>query len=59
LALTPLKHNINITKPKLILREDDIPVNFTHLGQYVYTSGKRIFEKEKNWKAAPNKTAPQ
>jgi hypothetical protein len=59
LALTPLKHNINITKPKLILREDDIPVNFTHLGQYVYTSGKRIFEKKKNWKAAPNKTAPQ
>ena len=59
LALSPLKHNINITKPKLILREDDVPVNFTHLGQYVYTSGNRIFEKKKNWKAAPNKTAPQ
>ena len=59
LALTPLKHSINITKPKLILREDDVPVNFTHLGQYVYTSGNRIFEKKKNWKAAPSKTAPQ
>jgi len=38
LALTPLKHNINITKPKLILREDDVPVNFTHLG--LLDSGK-------------------
>ena len=35
MALTPLKHNINIKKPKLILREDDVPVNFTHLSQYV------------------------
>jgi hypothetical protein len=55
MAFTPLKHNINIMKPKLILREDDVPVNFTHLGQYVYTSGNRIFEKKKNW----SKTAPQ
>ena len=59
MAFTPLKHNINIMKPKLILREDDVPVNFTHLGQYVYTSGNRIFGKKKNWKAAPRKTAPQ
>ena len=59
LALTPLKDNINIMKPKLILKEDDIPVNFTHLGQYVYTSSNRIFEKKKNWKVAPSKTAPQ
>jgi hypothetical protein len=59
LSLSPLKHNINIKKPKSILREDDVPVNFTHLGQYLYTSGNRIFEKKKNWKAAPNKTAPQ
>ena len=59
MAFTPLKHSINIMKPKLILREDDVPVNFTHLGQYVYTSGNRIFEKKKNWKAAPRKTAPQ
>jgi len=27
MAFTPLKHNINIMKPKLILREDDVPVN--------------------------------
>ena len=59
LALTPLKHNINITKPTLILKEDDVPVNFTHLSQYIYTSGNRILEKKKNWKAAPSKTAPQ
>jgi hypothetical protein len=50
MAFTPLKHNINIMKPKLILREDDVPVNFTHLGQYVYTSGNRIFEKRRTGK---------
>ena len=59
LALTPLKHNINIMKPKLILKEDDIPINVTHLGQYVYTSSNRISENKKNWKVAPSKTAPQ
>ena len=59
LARTPLKHNINITKPKLILKEDDVPVNFTHLGQYVHASSNKIFEKKKNWKVDPSKTAPQ
>jgi len=59
LARTPLKHNINITKPKLILEEDEVPVNFTFLGQYVYTYSNRIFEKKKNWKVAPSKMLPQ
>jgi len=27
-----------------------VPVNFTHLGQYAYTSRNRIFEKKKDWK---------
>jgi hypothetical protein len=27
-----------------------VPVNFTHLGQYAYTSENRIFEKKKDWK---------
>jgi len=27
-----------------------VPVNFTHPGQYAYTSGNRIFEKKKDWK---------
>ena len=29
---------------------DDVPINFTHLGQYAFTSGNRIFEKKKDWK---------
>jgi hypothetical protein len=49
-ALAPLKHNTAITKPKLILSEDDVPTNFTHLGQYAFTSGNRIFKRKKNWK---------
>ena len=32
-ALSPLKHDIATTKPKFITAEDDVPVNFTHLGQ--------------------------
>lgn len=60
MAFTPLKHDITITLPKLILREDDVSVNFTHLGQYVFTSGNRIFEKKKkNLKEEQNKMVPQ
>jgi hypothetical protein len=49
-ALAPLKHNEATTKPKHITAIDDVPVNFTHLGQYAFTSGNRIFEKKKDWK---------
>ena len=49
-ALAPLKRDIATKTPKLITAEDDVPVNFTHLGQYTYTSGNRIFEKKKDWK---------
>ena len=28
---------------------DDVPVNFTHLGQYAFTSANRTFEKKKDW----------
>jgi hypothetical protein len=49
-ALAPLKHNKVTMKPKLITAIDDVPVNFTHLGQYAFTSGNRIFEKKKDWK---------
>jgi hypothetical protein len=49
-ALAPLKHNEATTKPKLITTIDDVPVNFTHLGQYAFPSGNRIFEKKKDWK---------
>ena len=38
-ALAPLKHNKAMTKPKLITAIDDLPVIFTHLGQYAFTSG--------------------
>ena len=50
-ALTPLKmHEGAKAKQKLITSIDDVPVNFTHLGQYAFTSGNRIFEKKKDWK---------
>jgi hypothetical protein len=49
-ALAPLMHDRATTKPKLITAVDDVPVNFTHLGQYAFTSGNRIFEKKKDWK---------
>ena len=49
-ALAPLKRDTTTNIPKLITAEDDVPVNFTHLGQYAYTSGNRIFEKKKDWK---------
>jgi hypothetical protein len=54
-ALAPLKHNDATTKPKLITTIDDVPVNFTHLGQYAFTSGNRIFEKKKDWKGENNR----
>ena len=58
--LAPLKHDEATKKPKLITVVDDVPVNFTHLGQYAYTSGNRIFEKKKDWKGEhnPPKKAP-
>jgi hypothetical protein len=58
-ALAPLKHNTKTTKPKLILMEVNIPLNFTHLGQYAFTSGNRIFEKKKNWKGDNSKKLHQ
>jgi hypothetical protein len=48
-GLPPLK-SIPRKQSKIIFSEDDIPSNFTHLGQYAFTSGNRIFEKKKNWK---------
>jgi len=52
-ALTPLKmHEGAKAKQKLITLIDDVPINFTHLGQYAFTSGNRIFEKKKDWKGA-------
>ncbi len=44
--LTPLK-NVKGTKPKIILTEDNVPLNFIHLGQYMGTSGRQIFEPKK------------
>jgi hypothetical protein len=45
--LIPLKSNPG--KPsKIIFAEEDVPSNFTHLGQYAFTSGNRILEKKKN-----------
>ncbi len=50
-SLAPLKRDTMMKKPpKLITAEDDVPINLTHLGQYIYTSGNRIFEKKKDWK---------
>ena len=50
-ALASLKRDIATkTPPNLLTAEDDVPVNFMHLGQYAYTLGNRIFEKKKDWK---------
>jgi hypothetical protein len=49
-ALAPLKHDEATMKTKLITAINEVPVNFTHLGQYAFTSGNRIFEKKKDWK---------
>jgi len=46
-ALAPLKHNEATTKPKLITAIDDVPINFSHLGQYAFMFGNRIFEKKR------------
>jgi hypothetical protein len=48
-GLTPLKA-VNGMKPKIILKEEDVPLNFTHLGLYMGTSGRQIFEPKKKWK---------
>jgi hypothetical protein len=53
-ALAPLKPDTPTKKTKLILTKDDVPINFTHLGQYAFTSGNRIFEKKKDWKQDNN-----
>jgi hypothetical protein len=48
-GLAPLKNTTG--KPiRIITTEDNVPSNFTHLDQYAFTSGNRIFEKKKNWK---------
>ncbi len=55
-GLAPLKSNPD--KPsKIIMAEEDVPSNFTHLGQYAFTSGNRIFKKKKNWKKDKEKQA--
>jgi len=55
-GLTPLK-NPEGTKAKIILKEDDVPNNFTHLGQYMGPSGRQIFEPKKMW-MEDNKVKP-
>ena len=45
-GLAPLK-NLPGGQKKIIMAEDDVPTNFTHLGQYAFTSGNRVFEKKK------------
>jgi hypothetical protein len=47
--LTPLKA-VDSMKPKIILKEEDVPLNFTHLGLYMGTLGRQIFEPKKKWK---------
>jgi hypothetical protein len=47
-SLVPLK-NLPGKQSKIIMSEDDVPSNFTHLSQYAFTSGNRIFENKKNW----------
>ena len=58
-ALAPLKRDDLAKNPKLITAVDDVPVNFTHLGQYAFTSGNRIFEKKKDWKGANDHSKPK
>ncbi len=48
-GLVPLK-NLPGKQSKIIMSEDNVPSNFTHLGQNAFTSGNQIFEKKKNWK---------
>jgi len=48
-GLAPLK-NLPGKQTKIIVAEDDVPTNFTQLGQYAFTSGNRIFEKKKDWR---------
>ncbi len=55
-GLAPLKSNPSKLS-KIIMAEEDVPSNFTHLGQYAFTSGNRIFEKKKNWKKDKEKQA--
>jgi hypothetical protein len=45
-GLTPLKAAEG-TKQKIITKEDIVPLNFTHLGLYMGTSGRQIFEPRK------------
>ncbi len=48
-GLVPLK-SLPGNQTKIIVAEDNILSNFTHLGQYAFTSGNCIFKKKKNWK---------
>ncbi len=55
-GLAPLKSNPG--KPsKMIIAEEDVPSNFTHLGQYAFTLRNRILEKKKNQKKDKEKQA--
>ena len=48
-SVSPLWKTIPGKQSKIIFSEDDIPSNFTHLGQYAFTSRNKIFEKKKKW----------
>jgi hypothetical protein len=48
-GLAPLK-TLPGKQSKKFISEDDMPSNFTHLGQYTFTSGKQTFDKKNNWK---------
>jgi hypothetical protein len=46
-GLAPLK-NLPGGQKKISMAEDDVPTNFTHLGQYAFTLGNKVFEKKKD-----------
>jgi hypothetical protein len=55
LGLAPLT-NLPSKQTKIIVAEDKIPSNFTHLGQYAFTLENKIFEKKMNWKEKNTQT---
>jgi hypothetical protein len=52
-GLTPLK-NVEGTKPKIILTEDNVPLNFTHLGQYRGPQGGKSLSQRKSGRTTTN-----
>jgi hypothetical protein len=46
-GLTPLK-TVEGIKPKIILKEDDVPLNFTHLGLYMGPQGGSFLNRRRN-----------